>query len=53
METGLFNLTQEETPLLAHLGPSRTTTYLLARLPEPAHESEEAVPHTARVPSLP
>ena len=42
METGLFNLTQQETPVLAHLGPSRTTTYLLARLPEPEHSNEQA-----------
>jgi hypothetical protein len=53
METGLFNLTQEETPVLAHLGPNKTATYLLARLPEPQHSAEEEVPHTAAVPTLP
>jgi len=42
METGLFNLTQDETPILAHMGPNRTATYLLARLPEPKHEAAEA-----------
>jgi hypothetical protein len=51
LETGLYNLTQEETPILAHLGPSQTTTYLLARLPEPPHEAEE--PRVAEAPTLP
>ncbi len=49
METGLFNLTQDETPVLAHVGPSRTATYLLARLPEPEHEGEQ----TAEAPPPP
>jgi hypothetical protein len=53
LETGLFNLTQEETPVLAHLGRDRTATYLLARLPEPQHAAEEELPHTAAVPRLP
>lgn len=44
LETGIFNLTQQETPVLAHLGPDKTATYLLARLPEPKQESEPATP---------
>jgi hypothetical protein len=35
METGLYNLTQNETPVLVHFGPEQTATYLFARLPEP------------------
>ena len=56
LETGLFNLTQEETPVLAHVGANRTATYLLARLPEPEQASErtaEAPPPPAPAPELP
>jgi hypothetical protein len=53
LETGLFNLTQQETPVLAHLGANRTATYLLARLPEPEHEAEQAAPPPAPEPALP
>jgi len=35
METGLYNLTQNETPVLVHFGPTQTATYTFARLPEP------------------
>jgi hypothetical protein len=35
LETGLFNLTQEQTPVLVHYGPEKTATYLMARLPAP------------------
>jgi hypothetical protein len=41
METGLYNLTQQETPLLAHFGPTQTKTYLLVRMPEPQATSQE------------
>lgn len=34
-ETGLYNLTQDEVPLLVHYGPDKTETYLLVRLDEP------------------
>lgn len=39
LETGLFNLTQEQTPVLVHFGPNKTATYLLARLPMPEAEA--------------
>lgn len=52
LETGLYNLTQDQTPVLAHLGPSQTTTYLLARLPEPQHEPDDGV-RTATAPPPP
>jgi hypothetical protein len=45
-ETGLYNLTQDEAPLLVHFGPDRVATYLLVRLNYP----EEA---PGIVPSLP
>jgi hypothetical protein len=48
METGLYNLTQQETPLLVHFGPSQTNTYLLVRLPEP--ESVDQPTRTAAPP---
>ena len=31
-ETGLYNLTQEEAPVLIHFGTERTENYLLVRL---------------------
>lgn len=34
-ETGLYNLTQEESPLLVHYGTERTETFLLVRLEAP------------------
>jgi hypothetical protein len=41
METGLYNLTQNTTPVLVHFGPEKTATYVFARLPEP-REGEQA-----------
>ncbi len=32
METGIYNLTQDETPLLVHFGKDRTEQWLLVRL---------------------
>ena len=34
METGLYNLTQNEAPLLVHFGPDQTQQWLMARLDE-------------------
>ena len=34
METGLFNLTQDQAPLLVHFGPEQTQNVLLVRLEE-------------------
>ncbi len=36
MEAGLYNLTQDQAPLLIHFGPTRTECHLLVRLQEPA-----------------
>jgi len=51
METGLYNLTQQATPVLVHFGPTKTATYVFARLPEPK-EGEEAAA-TAAAPAQP
>ncbi len=37
-ETGLYNLTQNEVPLLVHYGPDRRENYLLVRLDAPPEE---------------
>jgi hypothetical protein len=34
METGLFNLTQDQAPALVHFGPEQTQNVLLVRLDE-------------------
>jgi len=44
LETGIYNLTQDQTPVLCHFGTSQTQTYLLARLPMPEHENESTPP---------
>ena len=38
VETGLYNLTQDETPVLVHFGDQQTQTWLMVRLEEPAAE---------------
>ena len=35
METGIYNLTQDEATALVHFGPDKTQTWLMVRLPEP------------------
>ena len=40
-ETGLYNLTQDEAPVLVHFGADKTENYLLVRLEEPEEEDEE------------
>ncbi len=37
-ETGIYNLTQNEAPLLVHLGPAKAENWLLVRLDDPAPE---------------
>ena len=36
METGIYNLTKNETTMLVHFGPEKTQTWTLVRLDEPA-----------------
>ena len=40
-ETGIYNLTQDETQLLAHFSPDDTRTFLLVRLEQPEQGAEE------------
>jgi len=45
METGIYNLTQEQTPVLVHKGTDQTDTNLLIRLEQPAlAQSPQAAP---------
>jgi hypothetical protein len=41
-ETGIYNLTQDETPVLVHFGADRTETFLLVRLEEPKADAARA-----------
>jgi len=38
LETGLYNLTQPQTPVLMHFGILQTQTWFLVRLEQPAKE---------------
>jgi hypothetical protein len=40
-ETGLYNLTKDEAPLLIHFGQDRTEQWLLVRLKKPAEQSSQ------------
>lgn len=40
-ETGIYNLTQEEAPLLVHFGKDRTENWLLVRLDQPEETPSE------------
>jgi len=39
VETGVYNLTQDETPILVHFGTDRTQQWFMARLEEPEESS--------------
>ena len=39
VESGLFNLTQDQAPVLVHFGQDKTETYLLVRLKQPEEET--------------
>ena len=41
LETGIYNLTQEETPVLVHFGKDQTQTWLMVRLEEPEAQPAE------------
>ncbi len=43
-ETGLYNLTQDEAPLLVHFGDITQDTYLLVRLPDPEAKQPASQP---------
>lgn len=40
VETGLYNLTQEQAPLLVHFGPDKVENWLLVRLDDPAPDDD-------------
>ena len=40
-ETGIYNLTEEETPVLIHFGPEQTQQWLMVRLEEPEEDGTE------------
>ena len=40
VETGLYNLTQEEAPIMVHYGPDRVENWLLVRLEQPEDQGE-------------
>jgi hypothetical protein len=40
-ETGLYNLTQDEAPLLVHYGSEKTETWLLIRLEQPQETNDQ------------
>lgn len=44
VETGLYNLTQQEAPVLVHFGTERTENWLLVRLDAPPEEGTDAAP---------
>lgn len=46
METGLYNLTQDQAEVLLHFGPEETQTALLVRLDESERPAEEAAPNS-------
>ena len=41
-ETGLYNLTQDEAPLLVHFGTDRVENYLLVRMEQPEEEGSSS-----------
>ena len=53
LETGLYNLTQQEAPVLVHFGPTKTATYVFVRLPEPQQEDAPAPALSAPQSELP
>ncbi|MCA9009328.1 MAG: hypothetical protein KDB01_06260 [Planctomycetaceae bacterium] len=43
IESGLYNLTQDEAPLLVHFGPDKVENWLLVRLDDPAPDDDSTV----------
>lgn len=52
LETGMYNLTQDQTTVLVHFNPRQTDTYMLARLPAPeeldTRAADRPLPEIAR-----
>ena len=47
METGLYNLTLEQAPVLVHFGSERTEDWLLVRLENPDEDESDGQPSAA------
>ena len=45
METGIFNLTKDQTGVLAHFGKERTQQWTMVRLKEPQVQKNQALPN--------
>jgi len=41
LETGIYNLTKEETPVLVHFGDQKTQNWLMVRLDKPESDSQD------------
>ena len=41
IETGVYNLTKDQTPVLVHFGKDRTQTWMMVRLEDPNAEKEK------------
>lgn len=52
-ETGLYNLTKDEAPLLIHFGQDRTEQWLLVRLKQPDDQKTEADDQATEQPEQP
>ena len=48
VESGLYNLTQEQAPLLVHFGPDKVENWLLVRLDDPAPDDDNDASGTPR-----
>ncbi|MGO8879008.1 MAG: hypothetical protein ACLPVO_17275 [Desulfomonilaceae bacterium] len=44
METGIYNLTKDETGVLVHFGKEQTQEWLMIRLKEPPAQENQAAP---------
>lgn len=44
IETGIYNLTQDQTPILVHFGTDRTENWMLVRLENPQGEDDATTP---------
>ncbi|MGC8658318.1 MAG: hypothetical protein ACP5U1_04530 [Desulfomonilaceae bacterium] len=48
METGIYNLTKDETSVLAHFGKDRTEEWFMVRLKEPVEAGQMDMPNAAQ-----
>jgi len=48
LETGIYNLTQDQTPVLCHFANRTSQVYMLVRLPEPEQKPEGTAEAPAR-----